>query len=192
MTKYPDATSMSRVLLCRLRMDVKATEKDEDIEGVDLTLIFPESLRFWSEHSERGTMNTWMQIAGVTPEARRMVGRWSVSQEEEYLRNLEATVKEAQRKVARMIHEGPDSNSALEAFEKQVAEDLRRFLERRGVAEEKIQKQMDAIELPSTQPRPPQSVGGIRDTAWSLGESASLGFGDTTASTEVKEEDLGT
>ena len=47
-------------------------------------------------------MNTWMQMAGVPPEVRRMVGRWSVSQEEEYLRNLEASVTGAQQKVAQM------------------------------------------------------------------------------------------
>ena len=80
MTKYSDATAMTKALLCRLRVDVRATERDTDLAGIDPTLVFPETLGFWSEHSERGTMNTWMQMAGVPPEVRRMVGRWSVSQ----------------------------------------------------------------------------------------------------------------
>ena len=41
MTKYSDATSMTRALLCRLRVDVRATEKDTDLAGIDPTLVFP-------------------------------------------------------------------------------------------------------------------------------------------------------
>ena len=74
MTKYSDATAMTKALLCRLRVDVRATERDTDLAGIDPTMVFPETLGFWSEHSERGTMNTWMQMAGVPPEVRRMVG----------------------------------------------------------------------------------------------------------------------
>ena len=92
-------------------------------------------------------MNTWMQMAGVPPEVHRMVGRWSVSQEEEYLRNLEAGVTGAQQKVARMVQEGPDSSSEFGAFERQVARELRRYLELRGVGEETILKQLEAIAL---------------------------------------------
>ena len=183
MTKYSDATSMTRALLCRLRVDVRATEKDTDLAGIDPTLVFPEAIGFWSEHSERGTMNTWMQMAGVPPEVRRMVGRWSVSQEEEYLRNLEASVTGAQQKVAQMVQEGPDSSSAFGAFEHQVAGELRRYLELRGVAEETVLKQLEAIALPPSQPVPP-SVGVLSSEVWSLEEAASLGFGDSTVKLE--------
>jgi len=50
MTKYSDAASMSRALLCRLRVDVRATERDTDLAGIDPTLVFPEAVGFWSEH----------------------------------------------------------------------------------------------------------------------------------------------
>ena len=183
MTKYSDATAMTRALLCRLRVDVRATERDTDLAGIDPTLVFPETLGFWSEHSERGTMNTWMQMAGVPPEVRRMVGRWSVSQEEEYLRNLEAGVTGAQQKVARMVQEGPDSSSEFGAFERQIAGEMRRYLELRGVAEETILKQLEAIALPPSQPVPP-SVGVLSSEAWSLEEAASFGFGDSTVKSE--------
>eukprot|EP00435_Cladocopium_sp_Y103_P061718 s1184_g23.t1 len=156
MVKYADAASMSRALFVKLRVDVRTTERDQDLEGVDTTLVFPESLGFWSEHSERGTMDTWMQVAGAAPEIRRMVGRWSVSEEEEYLRNLEAGVTRAQREVALMFQEWATDRPAFGDFERQVAGDLRRFLEARGVAEERIALQLDRLSVDlRAEPVPP-------------------------------------
>ena len=47
-------------------------------------------------------------MAGVAREVRRMVGRWSASQEEGYLRHVEAAVKEAQKTVRGMLSRGPE------------------------------------------------------------------------------------
>ena len=46
--KYSDAAPMTRALFSKLRVDVKTTERDVDIERVDVTLVFPESLGFGS------------------------------------------------------------------------------------------------------------------------------------------------
>ena len=46
-----------------------------------------------------------------------------------------------------MVQEGPDSSSEFGAFERQVARELRRYLELRGVGEETILKQLEAIAL---------------------------------------------
>ena len=95
MVKYGDALVMTRALLLELRVDIKVGS--ESARSEEPLLVTSHATAFWSEHSERGTIDTWMQMAGVAPDVRRMVGRWSASQEEGYLRHVEAAVKEAQK-----------------------------------------------------------------------------------------------
>ena len=155
MMKYSDAMSASRALMAKLRVDIKATEDDQDCGLPSPWLVLQESVGFWSEHSERGTMDTWMLMAKVPPEIRKKVGRWSVTQEEEYLRNLEAGVRKAQEMVGNLIRRGPDGNRDLQLFEVQVLSDLSKYLEDRGVSSEKIKRQVDLLSMPVEVP-----VGG--------------------------------
>lgn len=55
MVKYPDALIMGRALLRELPLLLEAQEGDE--ARADGRLIDLEAVGFWSEHSERGSMD---------------------------------------------------------------------------------------------------------------------------------------
>ena len=144
--KYSDAMSMTRALFEKMRADVRVEEGDQDILGPDHSLVMVDSVGFWTEHSERGTLTTWGQIARIPPESRRMMGRWSASQDEGYLRNLEAATRGAQRKIADMIRMSPPGK--LNGLEDQIFRELRAYLEKRGVDESTIRQQLKHLEIP--------------------------------------------
>ena len=151
MVKYQDALSMSRGLLALLPLDVDPSEVDRP-EGSGTPLLKKGALGFWSEHSERGTMTTYMQLAKVPGEVRKMVGRWAMTQDEEYLRNLESSVRAAQVTVARMLSTW--SEPRLQDFECQIANDLVAYLRHRKVDEEEIREQVSNLSLPETKKVP--------------------------------------
>ena len=145
MVKYSDALVMTRALLLELRVDIKVGPASARSE--ERLLVSSHATAFWSEHSERGTIDTWMQMAGVAPEVRRMVGRWSASQEEGYLRHVEAAVKEAQRAVRGMLSRGPEGQ--LKVFEDQILASLSKFLLDRGRPLEEVKSQLERLVLPA-------------------------------------------
>lgn len=145
MVKYGDALVMTRALLLELRVDIKVGS--ESARSEEPLLVTSHATAFWSEHSERGTIDTWMQMAGVAPEVRRMVGRWSASQEEGYLRHVEAAVKEAQKAVRGMLSRGPEGQ--LKVFEDQILASLSKFLLDRGRPLEEVKRQLDRLALPA-------------------------------------------
>ena len=110
MVKYPDALIMGRALLKELPLLLEA--QDGGQVRADGRLIDLEAVGFWSEHSERGSMDTWMQLARVPTEIRCMLGRRATSNEEGYLRHLEASVCGAQVKVAEMLRSPPTAELA--------------------------------------------------------------------------------
>ena len=149
--KYSDALSSSRALLTMLRLDLVVNEVEADDDG--RRLLDQTTVGFWSEHSERGTMDTWMQLAGVPPEARKMVGRWSASTEEGYLRNLETNVRLAQTKVATTLRDSDDIKSFVD-FDMQVTAELGEFLKERKVPAERVATQRERLELESERTGP--------------------------------------
>lgn len=56
-----------------------------------------------SEHSERVTMRTWAQAAGVPPEVSKMLGRWAPSTDEGYVRAQRSSIIRAQAHVAHFV-----------------------------------------------------------------------------------------
>ena len=138
MVKYPDALIMGRALLRELPLLLEA--RDGGHVRADGRLIDLEAVGFWSEHSERGSMDTWMELAKVPKEIRCMLGRWATSNEEGYLRHLEASVCGAQVKVAEMLRSPPTAE--LAAHEDEVVKKLSRYLEGRGMDQSRIDRQV--------------------------------------------------
>ena len=64
-----------------------------------------------------------------------MVGRWSFSQEEEYMRHLETSIRGAQAKVAAFLKSWDPS---LRVLEDQIIANLGNYLRERGVQEDAI------------------------------------------------------
>ena len=76
MVKYGDALVMTRALLLELRVDIKVGSESARSEELlqEPLLVTSHATAFWSEHSERGTIDTWMQMAGEA-DGGKMVGQ---------------------------------------------------------------------------------------------------------------------
>ena len=57
----------------------------------------------WSEHSERATMRTWSEAAGIPAEIRKQMGRWGPTIDQGYERTWRANTIRAQAKVADFV-----------------------------------------------------------------------------------------
>ena len=64
--KYQDAVTMSRAFLLALRAEVHL--EGQEGPGESRALLIQMATGFWTEHSERGTMATYMQMSHVAPE----------------------------------------------------------------------------------------------------------------------------
>ena len=80
-------------------------------EGALVPLLAESCGVLWSEHSERATMRTWAEGAGVSEETRRLMGRWVPTTDQAYERAGRLRVLNAQSKVAAFVKDrigGPD------------------------------------------------------------------------------------
>ena len=132
---------MTRALLLELRVDIKVGSESARQRS-----------RCWSLPTLRPFGQSILSVAlltrgGVAPEVRRMVGRWSASQEEGYFRHVEAAVKEAQKAVRGMLSRGPEGQ--LKVFEDQILASLSKFLLDRGRPLEEVKRQLDRLALPA-------------------------------------------
>ncbi|CAE8596253.1 unnamed protein product [Polarella glacialis] len=92
---YAHASAMSQALA--------RTLKYEGLSGSGLLLTLSGAGLFWTEHSERATINTWARACGVLEDVRKMMCRWQPTCEEGYLRNLRHLVESAQLQIASTI-----------------------------------------------------------------------------------------
>lgn len=160
----------------------------------DGRLIDLEAVGFWSEHSERGSMDTWMELAKVPKEIRCMLGRWATSNEEGYLRHLEASVCGAQVKVAEMLRSPPTAE--LAAHEDEVVKKLSRYLEGRGMDQSRIDRQVFRLHSSLREETLEVSTGSnlrSRTDRSALDDFANLGAGvsrEVVVSSEVDTDDV--
>ena len=64
--RYTDAQGFSKALMSSLRTS----------DGAQLLL--PEAVSFWSEHSNRAGLDSWLASLSVGEDLRRFVGRWAM------------------------------------------------------------------------------------------------------------------
>ena len=57
----------------------------------------------WTEHSERATMRTWAEAAGVPESVRKQLGRWTSSVDQSYERTTRYNTLKAQSRVANFV-----------------------------------------------------------------------------------------
>ena len=80
-------------------------------EGAMVPLLAESCGLLWSEHSERATMRTWAEGAGVSEETRRLMGRWVPTTDQAYERAGRLRVLRAQANIASFVKDrigGPD------------------------------------------------------------------------------------
>jgi hypothetical protein len=145
--EYADAQGLTRALWSHLTQP-----------GTDEALFLPEAARFWTEHSDRSGCTSWLAALGVPKEQREYLGRWAVSsQADGYARTAQRVVEGLQRLAARaakrVLNGGPDLFG-----EEEVLEQLRLFLQTRGVSGEKAAWQLEALTLADATKRIPLNI----------------------------------
>lgn len=139
-------------------------------------------------------MDTWMELAKVPKEIRCMLGRWATSNEEGYLRHLEASVCGAQVKVAEMLRSPPTAE--LAAHEDEVVKKLSRYLEGRGMDQSRIDRQVFRLQSSLREETLEVSTGSnlrSRTDRSTLDDFANLGAGvsrEVAVSSEVDTDDV--
>jgi hypothetical protein len=135
-------------------------------------LLLPEAVAFWSEHSDRAGLDSWLSAIGVGSDMRRFVGRWAVrSSEDSYVRTAKRVVENCQRLAgvhARAAHAGgPDFFGEEETLSR-----LRDFLGAAGVDGAEIDAQIGRLERADTSAAP-DPLGSMSDLgALTLPEAA--------------------
>ena len=90
--KYCDAQGFSRSLLAGLLVDS---------EDPFAPLLLPSAVDFWSEHSDRAGLDSWLASLSVGADLRKFVGRWSAGGSEDiYIRTAARIVENCQRLAA--------------------------------------------------------------------------------------------
>ena len=118
---YMDRACMSRMLARMLKT-----------EGGDVLLPLPCVSLFWTEHSPRATLPTWVATLGGTEELRGKLGRWKSSQSctEGYSRQDRVIINRAQANAAMFIRQNKGVTAAEDHFgERAVLRALRLKIE---------------------------------------------------------------
>ena len=155
--RYADAQCFSRALFGSLT----AT-------GGYGRLLSEDALPFWSEHSDRAGVDSWLAAVGVGADHRRFLGRWAATgAQDAYVRtalriceNLQIVAARHARAVAAG---GPDYFG-----EEHLTAQLLAFLRRKGVSERDCEVQTDLLKMAdySLTPTPFASLsptGGINE-----------------------------
>lgn len=94
MVTYAMASRLSHALFNDLK---------EDFEGAIVPLMDEGVCTLWPEHSERATLRTWAEGAGIPEHVRKQMGRWTPTVDQAYERNARSNILRAQSRIAEFI-----------------------------------------------------------------------------------------
>ena len=146
--RYTDARMFSKALLSGL--------KGRDGQR----LLEPEAVDFWSEHSDRTGLDSWLAALSVGPDLRRFVGRWGAQgSEDRYVRTSVRITENCQRLAA---HHGRAAfNGGADFFgEEETLAQLSNYLAAKGVEEARVAKQMARLKVAKIA-APPDALGSL-------------------------------
>lgn len=117
LAEYRDSAAVSQELMTYLRVPVYANVPGMD--GLaslawspgDTPLLLPGSGAYWTEHSERNGLISLAALAGFRQEEVKVLGRWSPTSSEAYIRTAQVIVERVQSFVASQVRSsflGPD------------------------------------------------------------------------------------
>jgi len=142
---YADSMAMSRVLLASFSA---ASLSDGCLEKRDAPLFSQSALDFWTEHSARSSLPSWIACLAVFPsEWPDLLGRWGASRAEGYVRTHKKRVTLMQDAFATKFREAVDPH--LVFGEDDLFADLGSFLRVRGASSEAIEIQIANLRLAS-------------------------------------------
>ena len=117
---YSIASRCSQALFGDLMMEYEGGVIPVLAEGVGLV---------WTEHSERATMRTWAEAAGISEPIRKQMGRWVPATDQVYERTGRTNVLQAQCDIATFVKEQMgkkdpfDESLVFAAIAERMAED---------------------------------------------------------------------
>ena len=131
-----------------------------DNEGAKL--LEPESIFFWSEHSDRAGLDSWLAAMSVGADLRRFIGRWALKGSEDgYVRSASRVVENCQRLAS--MHARASAKGGPDHFgEEETLAQLRNCLEAQGV--DQIQRLTRATACLPPDPFGSVSAGGLLPT----------------------------
>ena len=106
------------------------------------TLLLPEAVGFWSEHSDRAGVDGWLATLGVEQSLRAFVGRWSRQGAADlYVRTSLRVTENLQRLSA--VHAQDSFQGGADHFgEEHLLDQLRSYLRAQGVSEVSVEAQI--------------------------------------------------
>jgi hypothetical protein len=134
--RYSDCVSFSKALLAALERP-----------GVGDRLVGVLACLFWTEHSDRAGIDSWVAALGVPSEMRAFLGRWSAAGSQDVyvrtsLRVCENLQVLAAKHARRALHGGPDYFG-----EEHLGAQLTAFLTERGLSQEDAEEQAEKLRV---------------------------------------------
>ena len=108
-------------------------------------LLQPQAVPYWTEHSDRSGVNSWLAALGVRREDRDFLGRWAVRiSADAYVRTATRVIENLQ--VAAALHAQSTLDYGPDFFgEEHSLEELRTWLSAKGVHPELAEDQIQAL-----------------------------------------------
>lgn len=121
-----------------------------EFEGAEVALLEEGVCAIWSEHSERATMRTWAEGAGIPEAVRKQMGRWTPTTDQAYERNSRSNILRAQSSIANFMKKNIGSRDHFDEvlIMSAVTERMERLGHADGVVQ--IQVQKEAVQLRRT------------------------------------------
>ena len=177
--KYSDAKGFSSSLLASLRAP----------DGSPLLL--PAAVGFWTEHSDRCGLDTWLGALSVGADLRKFVGRWAAGgAEDRYVRSATRITENCQRLAAK--HARAVLRGGADHFgEEETLEQLRAYLgDTHHGSEEDITRQVDGLTC-ANNALPPVALGSLgADGAYPFDPAPQTPSCSETAPPPASEEEL--
>ncbi len=159
---YPDVCAMSRALFRTVSAPTRVLDagpvpsevlsschwvsSDEPLFSVPLLWSY------FTEHSDRATLMSWLAAHGYIKEVRNFAGGWSTQGSDSYIRTARTAIGNAQRFIADSARNGDLAQDVLADLD--VLEGIERYLQSKGVAQDLIDAQLDRLRLFGRSPVP--------------------------------------
>ena len=154
--EYSEAASSGRALLTEAKVivydysespPIATTLEKRENDGLKYPLLLKGMSGFWTLHGDRATLNSWASCLDYSMEARQMLGRWSPSGSDEYVRTARRIVLQTQKEISAKIREGC---TPQELGEDELYEDMAKYMRSHGALPAHILLQRQQLEMAFT------------------------------------------
>ena len=141
---YADAMAMNRAMFAS--MSVIKVAEGEIVEKDCERLMDPATIPFWTEHSPRPTLPSWVNCLGVFPsDWPELLGRWGATGAENYVRTHRQRVHKMQSAVAQAFKDLADPH---ETFDEELLFDaIRDYLVGKNFPKDAIEEQVSRLRV---------------------------------------------